>query len=65
MPPQVAPLQVDDRARLRGVGAQFLDDGGIIAVRHEADVLAVGLVRDRQAEFRGQSTGRGLVGQMA
>jgi hypothetical protein len=37
-------VHVHDLAGIRRAGAQLLDHGGIIAVRHEADVLAVGLV---------------------
>ncbi|MPL79216.1 hypothetical protein SDC9_25091 [bioreactor metagenome] len=57
--------QIDDLARIGGARAQLLDHAGIAAVRHEADVLAVGLVGDRQAVFRGERPGLGLRGEMA
>ncbi len=45
-----AAVQMDDVARHRRARAQALDDVGVTAARHEADVLAVGLVGDGQAE---------------
>ncbi len=50
---QLAPAFIDDIARRVGIGAQFLDQAGIVAVGHETDVLAVGLARDAQADLRG------------
>lgn len=50
VPPEHAPIQMNDLARLRRVGAQSLDHVGILALRHEADVLAVVLVGHFQAE---------------
>src|SRR5690606_37064544 len=40
---------MDDRPGFAAFGAQRLDDPGIVAVGHEADVLAVGLGRVAQA----------------
>jgi hypothetical protein len=57
--------EVDDVAGLRGARAQLLDHRGIAARRHEADVLAVGLVRHGQAELDGERARRRLVGQVA
>ena len=48
---------VDDVARLGGFGAQHFDQPGIGALRHKADVLAVGLVGDHQPETPGQRAG--------
>ena len=45
-----AAVEVDDLARLGGARPQPLDHVGIVPARHEADVLAVRLVGDRQAE---------------
>src|SRR3546814_10424577 len=47
-------LQVDDVARHDRLGPQLLDHVGVGAVRHEADVLAVGLRRHRQAVAGGE-----------
>ena len=49
VPPQLAPLAVDDRAFLARFGPELAHDAGVIAVGHEADVLAVGLGGDRTA----------------
>ena len=48
--PSTRPRRVDDRRR-RGCapGARALDERGVVVVRDEADLLAVGLVGDRQA----------------
>ena len=51
------PGAVDDVARLGGFGAQHFDQPGIGALRHKADVLAVGLVGDHEAEMPGQRAG--------
>ena len=48
--PERAAIERDDIAGRSGVGTQFLDQAGIIAVGHEADVLAVRLVGHRQPE---------------
>jgi hypothetical protein len=47
------PAKVDDLARRLGLGPQPLDQPGIVAVGHEADVLAVGLGRDDQPGLGG------------
>src|SRR5271156_5184200 len=57
-------LLVDDVAGLAGFGAQPLDQLRIGALRDKADVLAVGLVGDRQTEMPGQRTGL-VLGQPA
>ena len=49
-----APVERDDLAALGGFGPDLLDDPGIVAVGYEADVLAVGLGRDREAHFGGE-----------
>src|SRR3546814_4735150 len=43
-------LQIDDFASIIGLRTQFAHDRGIIAARHETDVLAVGLCRDAKTE---------------
>ncbi len=64
MPAEHASLEVDDLARLRRLGPDLLHHRGVIAVRDEADVLAVGLVGDDQAELAGELAHRRL-GQVA
>ena len=59
-----AALFVDDVAGLAGFGAQPLDQLRIGAPRDKANVLAVGLVGDRQAEMPGQRAGL-VLGQPA
>ena len=59
-----AARHVDDVARLDRLGPQLLHHRGIVAVGHEADVLAVGLVGDRQVEALGQRP-RLALGQVA
>ncbi len=49
--------EIDDLARLVRLGAQLAHDAGIVAVRHEADVLAVGLVGHGEVEAFGQRAG--------
>ncbi len=49
-----AAVEMDDLAGLRGAGPQPLDDVAVAPLRHEADVLAVGLVGDREAELAGE-----------
>ena len=43
-----APVEMDDPAGNDGLRGETLHDFGIAAGRHEADVLAVGLVGDAQ-----------------
>ena len=45
-----AAVEIDDVAGLGGPGPQALDHLGVAAGRHEADVLAVVLVGDRERE---------------
>ena len=58
--PEHFAREVDDVAGLGGAGLEPLDHLGVTAGRHEADVLAVVLVGDRQAEAAGQFAGLGL-----
>src|SRR6185437_12948319 len=55
-----AARKVDDVARRGGSGAKPLDEVGVMARGHEADVLAVGLFRNGEAEFACQRPGLGL-----
>ena len=52
--------RVDDVARLDRLGPELLHHRGVVAVGHEADVLAVGLVGDRQVEALGERAGLAL-----
>ena len=54
MLPEHAAGEVDDLARRRRARPQPLDHVGIVAGRHEADVLAVLLVGDRKTELARQ-----------
>src|SRR5262249_30453606 len=49
MPAQHAAVEIDDLARLGRARLEPLDHLGVAARRHEADVLAVVLVGDREA----------------
>ncbi len=59
-----AAVGVDDVAGLGRVGAEAGDEVAVVALRDEADVLALGLVGERQAEAAGVGAGLGL-GQAA
>src|SRR5262249_34891100 len=50
MSAQQAAVKIDDVARLGRAGLEPLDHLGVAARRHEADVLAIVLVGDREAE---------------
>src|SRR5581483_4265216 len=50
MAPEDPSIEIDDLPRLRRAGREAPDHGGIAALRHEADVLAVGLGGHRQPE---------------
>ena len=50
-------VEIDDLARLGRARHQALDQVGIAPGRHETDVLAVGLVGDRQREAAGELAG--------
>src|SRR5260221_6526153 len=50
-------VQIDDLAGFRRTRVQTFDDVGIVAGRYEANILAVMLVRNRQAETTGKLTG--------
>ena len=52
VPPHHPAIDMDDLAALVRIRAQLAHDLGIIAIGHEADVLAVRLQRYRQAQFR-------------
>ena len=61
MPAEHPAVEMDDVAGPRRAGPQPVDDVAVAPLRHEADVLAVGLVGDRQAEFAGQRARLALV----
>ncbi len=48
---ELAAVDMHDVAGLQRAGLQALDDAGVAARRHEADVLAVGLLGDGQIEL--------------
>src|SRR5438876_3408079 len=50
MPPEPVAVEIDDVARLGRARLEPLDHLGVAAGRHEADVLAVVLVGDREPE---------------
>ena len=50
------PLDVADRAAAAPPAALPLDERGVIAVRHEADLVAVRLVGDRQIRARARAS---------
>ena len=52
-----AAVEVDDLAAAHRTRLQPLDDVAVLALRDEADVLAVGLVGDGKAEFAGKRAG--------
>ncbi len=58
--PSTPPVEIDDVAGLGGARLEPLDHLGVAAGRHEADVLAVVLVGDRQLEPARQLAGLGL-----
>src|SRR4051794_3827941 len=60
VPAERAAVGVDDLARLGRVGAEAGDEVAVVALRDEADVLALGLVGERQAEAAGVGAGLGL-----
>ena len=60
MAAQHLAVEIDDLARFRGARLQALDHVGIVAGRHEADVLAVVLVGDGEAEAARQFARLGL-----
>src|SRR5476651_2481744 len=53
-------VETDDLARLRRARLEPFDNVGVMPGRHEADVLAVMLVGDGEAEFARQFAGLGL-----
>ena len=53
-------LLVDDRARRLALGPAVAHEVQVIVVGHEADLLAVGLVMDRQAVLAGDRPDLGL-----
>src|SRR5947209_10432860 len=52
-----ASILVDDVARLARLGSQPFDDSRIRPLRHETDVLAVGLRRDRKRQLACEPAG--------
>jgi len=57
---QDAAFEIDNVSGFRRARLQPFDDVGIVAGRHEADVLAVVLVGDRQPELARQFARLGL-----
>ena len=55
--PEDTPFRIDDVAGLAGLGPQPGHQRGVGALRHKADVLAVGLLGDRQREIARQRAG--------
>ena len=55
--PEDTPARIDDVAGLAGLGPQPGHQRGVGALRHKADVLAVGLLGDRQREIPPQGAG--------
>src|SRR5207248_5232745 len=53
MPSKDPPFEVDDVPRRLGLGPEPLHQSGVITVRDEADVLAVRLGRNFEAELPG------------
>ncbi len=53
MAAELAPIDVDDVARRSGLRRQPFDDVAVTAGRHEADVLAIGLVGYVEAQPAG------------
>src|SRR5262245_53580150 len=53
-------IEIDDVARLGRARPQALDHFGVAAGRHEADILAVVLVRDRKTELASELASLGL-----
>ena len=64
VPTQNPAIQMNDFTRLGTIGPQLLDEIGIAALGHEADVLAVGLVGNREPHGRRNRPGF-LLGNMA
>ena len=58
-------VEMDDLAGLGRPGAQLLDHRGIVSARHEADILAVRLLRDGEPVARRERPGLGLGGKPA
>ena len=52
-----AAFEIDDVAGARRIRPQLGDDVGVAPLGHEADVLAVGLLGNGEAEFAGEATG--------
>ncbi len=64
VPPEDAAFEVDDVAAARGIRPEPFDQVGVATGRNEADVLAVGLFGDRQAEMA-REVARFRLGQFA
>src|SRR6185437_16744505 len=58
------PVHIDNISRRLGLGPKPLHQARIIAIRHEADILAVGLGRDLQSNLRGDAPNL-VLGQIA
>src|SRR5262249_15636088 len=57
MPAEHAAIDMMNLAGFGSAGPQTLHHAGITALRHEADILAVGLRRDGESELIGQRAG--------
>src|SRR5262249_5023842 len=57
MPPKPAPRHIDDLSRVTRFRPQLLDEPRIGSLRNKADILAVGLIGNRQAETPSQCAG--------
>src|SRR5262245_14623540 len=55
-----APRDMDDLAGFRRRRPEPRDDLGIAATRHAADILAIGLLRDRKPKLTGKLPGHPL-----
>ena len=60
-----AAVEVNDIARQRRVRLELVDDIGIFALRHETDVLAVGLLGNDKAHVFGKRPLVSAFGQIA
>ena len=61
MASDLAARRVHDRAGAVRAGGLSLDEGRVVAVGHEADLLALGLVGDGQAALARDAPHLGLV----
>src|SRR5262249_55498029 len=64
MPPKPAPRHIDDLSRVTRFRPQLPDEPRIGSLRNKADILAIGLISNHQAETPRQRTGL-LLGEPA